>query len=182
MRWFQFRSVFAKLFVSVLVALILFAIAMLLLNQSVQNNSASLRTRAVASQLVNQVEPFLQKAQASDSPIKAQIMLAVVKKTFEIFDDSLDAKIGLYSVDGYLVFKTDNADLPAKLPEEPSWLMSNFPILFGTVSPIQAQITSSTGHTVLYEPRHQPHRSTLSAVLNLFTGTLLLLMLMAGVL
>lgn len=182
MRWFQFRSVFAKLFVSVLVALILFAIAMLLLNQSVQNNSASLRTRAVASQLVNQVEPFLQKAQTSDSPIKAQIMLAVVKKTFEIFDDSLDAKIGLYSVDGYLVFKTDNADLPAKLPEEPSWLMSNFPILFGTVSPIQAQITSSTGHTVLYEPRHQPHRSTLSAVLNLFTGTLLLLMLMAGVL
>ena len=82
MRWFQFRSVFAKLFVSVLVALILFAIAMLLLNQSVQNNSASLRTRAVASQLVNQVEPFLQKAQASDSPIKAQIMLAVVKKNF----------------------------------------------------------------------------------------------------
>lgn len=182
MRWFQFRSVFAKLFVSVLAALVLFAIAMLLLNQSVQNNSASLRTRAVASQLVSQVEPFLQKAQASDSPIKAQIMLAVVKKTFEIFDDSLDAKIGLYSADGYLVFKTDDTDLPAKLPQEPSWLMSNFPILFGTTPPIQAQITSRTGYTILYEPRHPPHRSTLSAVLNLFTGTLLLLMLMAAVL
>lgn len=182
MRWFRFRSMFAKLFVSVLVALILFAIAMLVLNQSVQNNSASLRTRAVASQLVNQVEPFLKKAQTSDSPIKAQIMLAVVKKTFEIFDDSLDAKIGLYSADGYLVFKTDNTDFPIKLPEEPSWLMNNFPILFGAPPPIQAQITSSTGYTVLYEPRHLPHRSTLSAVLNLFTGTLLLLMLMAAVL
>src|SRR5699024_3427371 len=46
----------------------------------------------------------------------------------------------------------------------------------------QAQDYSSTGYTLLYESRLPPKKPVLSAALNLFTGTLLLLLIMAGVL
>ncbi|MGP4846665.1 ATP-binding protein, partial [Marinobacter sp. 1Y8] len=56
------------------------------------------------------------------------------------------------------------------------------PSLADTSPTKQAQVYSSTGYTLLYESRLTPKKPVLSAALNLFTGTLLLLLIMAGVL
>ncbi|MGO2339864.1 MAG: HAMP domain-containing sensor histidine kinase, partial [Psychrobacter sp.] len=101
---------------------------------------------------------------------------------FDIFDESLQAKMGLYDSQGRLLMQTDNSDLPLELPPPPSLLSRVFPS-FSEKSPTQqAQVYSSTGYTLLYESRLPPKKPVLSSALNLFTGTLLLLFIMAGVL
>ena len=78
--------------------------------------------------------------------------------------------------------QSDNSDLPLELPAPPSLLARVFPSFAETSPTKQAQVYSSTGYTLLYESRLPPKKPVLSAALNLFTGTLLLLLIMAGVL
>ncbi|WP_201586536.1 sensor histidine kinase [Psychrobacter jeotgali] len=185
MQQLGFRSVFAKLFASVMLALILFAVAMVLLTQLVHDKDASNRSEVVAGQILGQVDPFLNElnvAISNDNRLQARFMLAVIKKSFDIFDESLQAKMGLYDNNGHLLMQTDNSDLPLELPETPSLLMRAFPSFSDTPVLQQAQVYSSTGYTLLYESRLPPKKPVLSAALNLFTGTLLLLIIMAGVL
>ena len=186
MQQLGFRSVFAKLFASVMLALILFAVAMVLLTQLVHDKDATIRSEVVATQVLGQVDPFLGElntAISNDNRLQARFMLAVVKKSFDIFDESLQAKMGLYDQQGILLMQTDNSDLPQELPPAPSFLARIFPS-FSDMPPIpqRAQVYSSTGYTLLYESRLPPKKPVLSAALNLFTGTLLLLIIMAGVL
>lgn len=186
MQQLGFRSVFAKLFASVMLALILFAVAMVLLTQLVHDKDATIRSEVVATQVLGQVDPFLGElntAIENDNRLQARFMLAVVKKSFDIFDESLQAKMGLYDQQGMLLMQTDNSDLPRELPPAPSFLARIFPS-FSDMPPIpqRAQVYSSTGYTLLYESRLPPKKPVLSAALNLFTGTLLLLIIMAGVL
>ncbi len=185
MQQLGFRSVFAKLFASVMLALILFAVAMVLLTQLVHDKDAGIRSEVLATQILGQIDPFLNDlnvAMSNDSRLQARFMLAVVKKSFDIFDESLQAKMGLYDSEGHLLMQTDNSDLPLQLPEPPSLLMRIFPSFSDTPPTQQAQVYSSTGYTLLYESRLPPKKPVLSAALNLFTGTLLLLIIMAGVL
>lgn len=185
MQQLGFRSVFAKLFASVMLALTLFAVAMVLLTQLVHDKDAGIRSEVLATQILGQIDPFLNDlnvAVSKDNRLQARFMLAVVKKSFDIFDESLQAKMGLYDNDGHLLMQTDNSDLPLLLPEEPSLMTRVFPSFADTPPNQQAQVYSSTGYTLLYESRLPPKKPVLSAVLNLFTGTLLLLMIMAGVL
>ncbi len=185
MQQLGFRSVFAKLFASVMLALTLFAVAMVLLTQLVHDKDAGIRAEVLATQILGQIDPFLQElnvAISKDNRLQARFMLAVVKKSFDIFDESLQAKMGLYDNDGHLLMQTDNSDLPATLPELPSLLSQVFPSFSDTPAIQQAQAYSSTGYTLLYESRLPPKKPALSAALNLFTGTLLLLIIMAGVL
>lgn len=177
-----FRSVFSKLFVSVMMALVLFAVAMLFLTQLVHDNSSSIRSQVLASQILNQVDPFLHDLNAADNRLQSRFMLAVIKKSFDIFDESLQAKMGLYDARGNLLVQTDNSDLPRHLPKEPNWLVKALPVLSGTPIIHQARVYSNTGYILLYESRLPTHNPTFSAVLNLFTGTLLLLIIMAVVL
>ncbi|MGE6572680.1 ATP-binding protein [Psychrobacter namhaensis] len=185
MQQLGFRSVFAKLFASVMLALILFAVAMVLLTQLVHDKDAGIRSEILATQILGQIDPFLHELNVSvskDNRLQSRFMLAVVKKSFDIFDESLQAKMGLYNNDGRLLMQTDNSDLPLELPAPPSLLSRVFPS-FSDVSPTkQVQVYSSTGYTLLYESRLPPKKPVLSAALNLFTGTLLLLLIMAGVL
>ena len=186
MQQLGFRSVFAKLFASVMLALILFAVAMVLLTQLVHDKDATIRSEVVATQVLGQVDPFLGELNTAidnDNRLQARFMLAVVKKSFDIFDESLQAKMGLYDQQGMLLMQTDNSDLPRELPDAPSFLARIFPS-FADMPPIpqRAQVYSSTGYTLLYESRLPPKKPVLSAALNLFTGTLLLLIIMAGVL
>lgn len=185
MQQLGFRSVFAKLFASVMLALILFAVAMVLLTQLVHDKDAGIRSEVLATQILGQIDPFLHElniAAGKDNRLQSRFMLAVVKKSFDIFDESLQAKMGLYDNEGHLLMQTDNSDLPSLLPPMPSLLSRVFP-LFSDISPTkQAQVYSSTGYTLLYESRLPPKKPVLSAALNLFTGTLLLLLIMAGVL
>ena len=185
MQQLGFRSVFAKLFASVMLALILFAVAMVLLTQLVHDKDAGIRSEILATQILGQVDPFLHElniAVSNDNRLQARFMLAVVKKSFDIFDESLQAKMGLYDIDGHLLMQSDNSDLPLELPAPPSLLARVFPSFAETSPTKQAQVYSSTGYTLLYESRLPPKKPVLSAALNLFTGTLLLLIIMAGVL
>ena len=185
MQQLGFRSVFAKLFASVMLALVLFAVAMVLLTQLVHDKNAGIRSEVVATQILGQIDPFLHElntAVSKNNRLQARFMLAVVKKSFDIFDESLQAKMGLYDSQGRLLMQTDNSDLPLDLPATPSLLTVIFPSFSETPPTQQAQVYSSTGYTLLYESRLAPKKPALSAALNLFTGTLLLLIIMAGVL
>ena len=177
-----FRSVFAKLFASVMLALILFAVAMVLLTQLVHDKDANIRSEVLAMQILGQIDPFLQELNVSvskENRLQSRFMLAVVKKSFDIFDESLQAKMGLYDAQGRLLMQTDNSDLPLELPATPSLLSRVFPSFVDTPPTQQAQVYSSTGYTLLYESRLPPKKPVLSAALNLFTGTLLLLLIMS---
>ena len=185
MQQLGFRSVFAKLFASVMLALILFAVAMVLLTQLVHDKDAGIRSEVLATQILGQIDPFLHElniAVSKDNRLQSRFMLAVVKKSFDIFDESLQAKMGLYDSEGRLLMQTDNSDLPLELPAPPSLLSRVFPSFAETSPTKQAQVYSGTGYTLLYESRLPPKKPVLSATLNLFTGTLLLLLIMAGVL
>lgn len=185
MQQLGFRSVFAKLFASVMLALILFAVAMVLLTQLVHDKDAGIRSEVLATQILGQIDPFLHElniAVSKDNRLQSRFMLAVVKKSFDIFDESLQAKMGLYDSEGRLLMQTDNSDLPLELPAPPSLLSRVFPSFAETSPTKQAQVYSGTGYTLLYESRLPPKKPVLSAALNLFTGTLLLLLIMAGVL
>lgn len=185
MQHFGFRSVFAKLFASVMLALILFAVAMVLLTQLVHDKDAGIRSEVVATQILGQIDPFLSElnvAVSNNNRLQARFMLAVVKKSFDIFDESLQAKMGIYDDKGHLLMQTDNSDLPLELPAMPSLMARVFPSFSDTPLTHQAQVYSSTGYTLLYESRLPAKKPVLSAALNLFTGTLLLLIIMAGVL
>ncbi|MDV2859889.1 sensor histidine kinase [Psychrobacter sp. CAM01] len=185
MQHLGFRSLFAKLFASVMLALILFAVAMVLLTQLVHDKDAGIRSEVLATQILGQIDPFLHElntAISKDNRLQSRFMLAVVKKSFDIFDESLQAKMGLYDSDGHLLMQTDHSDLPLELPPTPSLLSRIFPSFSDTTTTQQAQVYSSTGYTLLYESRLPPKKPALSAALNLFTGTLLLLLIMAGVL
>lgn len=185
MQHFGFHSVFARLFASVMLALILFAVAMVLLTQLVHDKDAGIRSEVVATQILGQIDPFLQElnvAVSKKNRLQSRFMLAVVKKSFDIFDESLQAKMALYDNEGHLLMQTDNSDFPSELPAMPSLLLRIFPSFSDTPLTKQAQVYSSTGYTLLYESRLPPKKPVLSAALNLFTGTLLLLLIMAGVL
>ena len=185
MQQLGFRSVFAKLFASVMLALILFAVAMVLLTQLVHDKDAGIRSEVLATQILGQIDPFLHELNISvskENRLQSRFMLAVVKKSFDIFDESLQAKMGLYDGEGRLLMQTDNSDLPLELPAPPSLFARVFPSFAETSPTKQAQVYSSTGYTLLYESRLPPKKPVLSAALNLFTGTLLLLLIMAGVL
>ncbi|HSP85026.1 MAG TPA: sensor histidine kinase [Psychrobacter sp.] len=185
MQQLGFRSVFAKLFASVMLALILFAVAMVLLTQLVHDKDAGIRSEVLATQILGQIDPFLNElniAVSKENRLQSRFMLAVVKKSFDIFDESLQAKMGLYDSEGHLLMQTDNSDLPLELPDPPSLFSRVFPSFAETSPTKQAQVYSSTGYTLLYESRLPPKKPVLSAALNLFTGTLLLLIIMAGVL
>ncbi len=177
-----FRSVFAKLFASVMLALVLFAVAMVLLTQLVHDKDANIRSEVLATQILGQIDPFLQELNISvskENRLQSRFMLAVVKKSFDIFDESLQAKMGLYDAQGKLLMQTDNSDLPLELPAMPSLLSRVFPSFVDTPPTQQAQVYSSTGYTLLYESRMPPKKPVLTAALNLFTGTLLLLLIMS---
>ncbi|MGO3270889.1 MAG: HAMP domain-containing protein, partial [Psychrobacter sp.] len=185
MQQLGFRSVFAKLFASVMLALILFAVAMVLLTQLVHDKDAGIRSEVLSTQILGQIDPFLHELNVAidnDNRLQSRFMLAVVKKSFDIFDESLQAKMGLYDDQGRLLMQTDHSDLPLELPPKPSMLSRIFPSFSDSTTPQQAQAYSGTGYTLLYESRLPPKKPVLSAALNLFTGTLLLLVIMAGVL
>ncbi|HAO60184.1 MAG TPA: sensor histidine kinase, partial [Psychrobacter sp.] len=119
---FGMTSVFSKLFASVVLTLVLFAAGMVTLMNLVHNNSADARWEVLAKQIVSQIDPFvdeLDNATTMNELLQARFMLAVVKRSFDVFDESLQAKMGLYDRNGNLLIQTDDSDLPKQLPDDP---------------------------------------------------------------
>ena len=177
---FGFRSISARLFISVFLALLTFTIAFVLLSQFAHNNSDYTRNRAIASQIMNQIEPFLAEAHtlsAKNNLLQARFSLVVIKKSFDIFDESLNAKIGLYDSQGRLMLQTENTDLPETLVPNPPWISQIF-----APSPTHIVVNSTLGYSLWYENRILSPERPLMAWFNLFSGTVLLFTIMSAVL
>ena len=181
---FGLHSVFARLFISVFLALIVFAVAMVLLAQLTHNNSDSMRSRVIAGQILSQIDPMLMevdKLNQDNRRVQSRFVLAIIKKSFDIMDDSLNAKIGLYDQNRRLIIQTEESNLPIEVHPENSWFSDIVSKLMGD-NPPYVTIKSVTGYTLWYENRTPPKESPLLAIFNLFTGTILLLTIMSAVL
>lgn len=177
---FGFRSISARLFISVFLALLTFTIAFVLLSQFINNNSDHARNRAIASQVMTQVEPFLAEVStlsAQNNLLQARLSLAIVKKSFDIFDESLNAKIGLYNSQGRLMLQTENSNLPTVLTPSPPWINQIF-----NPMPVHTTVDSTLGYTLWYENRNPNPNQPILAWFNLFSGTILLFTIMSAVL
>ena len=98
-RGIKFNSVFSKLFASVMVALLLFAFAMVILSHLVHDTSANTRHQIIASQVTQQLDPLLlelRDAQNQHKNLETRYLLALVRRSFNVYSDSLNAKFGLY--------------------------------------------------------------------------------------
>lgn len=178
------HSLFVRLFVSVFLALIVFAIAMIIWVQVAHNHSDSFNNRAVARQIAYQLEPFLMDVDqhiANNNRLQARFSLVVIKKTLDIFDESLNAKIGLYGTDKRLILQTDDSNLPPKIMRENSWLTDALPMLLDYNAP-HIQVRTQNGYTIWYEKRHQKEPSAFAAFFNLLTGVVMLILIMGAAL
>lgn len=184
MNSFGFRSLFSRLFISVFLALIVFAVCMFLLMQIAHSNSDTLKNRAIARQVATQIHPFLKKARKhvlNGNRLQARYSLVVIKKSFDIFDESLNAKIGLYDAEGQLILQTDNSNLPKTLAHKPTWFSEFMPTLWNTPA-YHVQVQTPSGFVIWYETRNPPPASRFAGIFNLFTGMTLLLAIMSAVL
>lgn len=175
------KSLFAKLFISVFLALIVFGVALVIWIQIAHNNSDSFNNRVVARQIATQLDPFLSQvnkhAQAGNL-LQTRFGLVVIKKSLDIFDESLNAKIGIYDKNKILVLQTNNSNLPSKIVRENSWVTDALPILLDYGTP-HIQVKTSQGYTLWYEKRNPKPPSAFSAFFNIFTGLLLLILIMS---
>ena len=178
----KFNSVFSKLFASVMLALVIFAMAMVILSHLVHDTSANTRHQIIASQVTQQLDPLLlelRNAQDQRKNLETRYLLALVRRSFNIYSDSLNAKFGLYdgkSGEAIMVMR----GLPTALPPNPPFFSSLFP-RDDPKHPTEIQITSQSGYVLLYQSKLSS-RPAISPAINLLTGTLLLLLIMSGML
>lgn len=181
---FGFHSVFARLFISVFLALIVFAVAMIVLTQIIYRNPNNIHLHTFASQITNQIDPFLTTVDAMTANhdiVNARFMLLVVKKTIDNYDRDFGAKIGVYNHEQRLIAQTENTELPLELKLASPKSSQIIAALTGHGQQ-HILLQTTTGYTVWYESRTPPSQTTLLGILNLFTGTMLLLIIMSAVL
>jgi len=178
----KFNSVFSKLFASVMLALVIFAGAMVVLSHLVHDTSANTRHQVIASQVTQQLDPLLvelRTAQNQQKNLETRYLLALVRRSFNIYSDSLNAKFGLYdgkSGEAIMIMR----GLPATLPPNPPFFLSLFP-RDDPKHPTEIQVNSQSGYVLLYQSKLS-NRRAISPAINLLTGTLLLLLIMSGML
>jgi len=178
----KFNSVFSKLFASVMLALVIFAGAMVVLSHLVHDTSANTRHQVIASQVTQQLDPLLvelRTAQDQKKNLETRYLLALVRRSFNIYSDSLNAKFGLYdgkSGEAIMIMR----GLPATLPPNPPFFLSLFP-RDDPKHPTEIQVNSQSGYVLLYQSKLS-NRRAISPAINLLTGTLLLLLIMSGML
>ncbi|MGD4318303.1 hypothetical protein QT621_27885, partial [Xanthomonas citri pv. citri] len=76
-----------------------FAGAMVVLSHLVHDTSANTRHQVIASQVTQQLDPLLvelRTAQNQQKNLETRYLLALVRRSFNIYSDSLNAKFGLY--------------------------------------------------------------------------------------
>lgn len=165
-----------------MLALIIFAGAMVVLSHLVHHTSANTRHQVIASQVTQQLDPLLvelRTAQNQQKNLETRYLLALVRRSFNIYSDSLNAKFGLYdgkSGEAIMIMR----GLPATLPPNPPFFSSLFP-RDDPKHPTEIQVNSQSGYVLLYQSKLS-NRPAISPAINLLTGTLLLLLIMSGML
>lgn len=165
-----------------MLALVIFAGAMVVLSHLVHDTSANTRHQVIASQVTQQLDPLLvelRTAQNQQKNLETRYLLALVRRSFNIYSDSLNAKFGLYdgkSGEAIMIMR----GLPATLPPNPPFFLSLFP-RDDPKHPTEIQVNSQSGYVLLYQSKLSS-RPAISPAINLLTGTLLLLLIMSGML
>lgn len=165
-----------------MLALVIFAGAMVVLSHLVHDTSANTRHQVIASQVTQQLDPLLvelRTAQDQQKNLETRYLLALVRRSFNIYSDSLNAKFGLYdgkSGEAIMIMR----GLPATLPPSPPFFLSLFP-RDDPKHPTEIQVNSQSGYVLLYQSKLS-NRRAISPAINLLTGTLLLLLIMSGML
>lgn len=165
-----------------MLALVIFAGAMVVLSHLVHDTSANTRHQVIASQVTQQLDPLLvelRTAQNQQKNLETRYLLALVRRSFNIYSDSLNAKFGLYdgkSGEAIMIMR----GLPASLPPSPPFFLSLFP-RDDPKHPTEIQVNSQSGYVLLYQSKLS-NRRAISPAINLLTGTLLLLLIMSGML
>ena len=165
-----------------MLALVIFAGAMVILSHLVHDTSANTRHQVIASQVTQQLDPLLvelRTAQDQQKNLETRYLLALVRRSFNIYSDSLNAKFGLYdgkSGEAIMIMR----GLPATLPPNPPFFLSLFP-RDDPKHPTEIQVNSQSGYVLLYQSKLS-NRRAISPAINLLTGTLLLLLIMSGML
>lgn len=165
-----------------MLALVIFAGAMVILSHLVHDTSANTRHQVIATQVTQQLDPLLvelRTAQNQQKNLETRYLLALVRRSFNIYSDSLNAKFGLYdgkSGEAIMIMR----GLPATLPPNPPFFSSLFP-RDDPKHPTEIQVNSQSGYVLLYQSKLS-NRRAISPAINLLTGTLLLLLIMSGML
>ena len=165
-----------------MLALVIFAGAMVILSHLVHDTSANTRHQVIANQVTQQLDPLLAElrtAQDQQKNLETRYLLALVRRSFNIYSDSLNAKFGLYdgkSGEAIMIMR----GLPATLPPNPPFFSSLFP-RDDPKHPTEIQVNSQSGYVLLYQSKLS-NRRAISPAINLLTGTLLLLLIMSGML
>lgn len=165
-----------------MLALVIFAGAMVILSHLVHDTSANTRHQVIASQVTQQLDPLLvelRTAQNQQKNLETRYLLALVRRSFNIYSDSLNAKFGLYdgkSGEAIMIMR----GLPATLPPNPPFFSTLFP-RDDPKHPTEIQVNSQSGYVLLYQSKLS-NRRAISPAINLLTGTLLLLLIMSGML
>ena len=165
-----------------MLALVIFAGAMVILSHLVHDTSTNTRHQVIASQVTQQLDPLLvelRTAQDQQKNLETRYLLALVRRSFNIYSDSLNAKFGLYdgkSGEAIMIMR----GLPATLPPNPPFFSSLFP-RDDPKHPTEIQVNSQSGYVLLYQSKLS-NRRAISPAINLLTGTLLLLLIMSGML
>ena len=165
-----------------MLALVIFAGAMVVLSHLVHDTSANTRHQVIASQVTQQLDPLLvelRTAQNQQKNLETRYLLALVRRSFNIYSDSLNAKFGLYdgkSGEAIMIMR----GLPASLPPSPPFFLSLFP-RDDPKHPTEIRVNSQSGYVLLYQSKLS-NRRAISPAINLLTGTLLLLLIMSGML
>nr|WP_314233120.1 HAMP domain-containing sensor histidine kinase [uncultured Moraxella sp.] len=155
---------------------------MVVLSHLVHDTSANTRHQVIASQVTQQLDPLLvelRTAQDQQKNLETRYLLALVRRSFNIYSDSLNAKFGLYdgkSGEAIMIMR----GLPASLPPNPPFFSSLFP-RDDPKHPTEIQVNSQSGYVLLYQSKLS-NRRAISPAINLLTGTLLLLLIMSGML
>ena len=165
-----------------MLALVIFAGAMVILSHLVHDTSANTRHQVIASQVTQQLDPLLvelRTAQDQQKNLETRYLLALVRRSFNIYSDSLNAKFGLYdgkSGEAIMIMR----GLPATLPPNSPFFLSLFP-RDDPKHPTEIRVNSQSGYVLLYQSKLSS-RPAISPAINLLTGTLLLLLIMSGML
>lgn len=165
-----------------MLALVIFAGAMVVLSHLVHDTSANTRHQVIANQVTQQLDPLLAElrtAQDQQKNLETRYLLALVRRSFNIYSDSLNAKFGLYdgkSGEAIMIMR----GLPATLPPNPPFFSSLFP-RDDPKHPTEIRVNSQSGYVLLYQSKLSS-RPAISPAINLLTGTLLLLLIMSGML
>ena len=165
-----------------MLALVIFAGAMVVLSHLVHHTSANTRHQVIANQVTQQLDPLLAElrtAQDQQKNLETRYLLALVRRSFNIYSDSLNAKFGLYdgkSGEAIMIMR----GLPTTLPPNPPFFSSLFP-RDDPKHPTEIQVNSQSGYVLLYQSKLS-NRRAISPAINLLTGTLLLLLIMSGML